>query len=178
MGRGGDRVLRTLSLAVGHRDGRDLELAPRMRGQADDLHRGRRGQVALQVLVPDAVEVVLLRDVGQVPGDRHEVTHRTAGRGQRLPEMLERETRLLAHGGRQIEVFLPVWMVVVNGRGRDAREEHETTATDHDAGSVRHEDAGGPVAMVDDAALTGDALLPPVLRRRSLRASPATGRSR
>ena len=45
--------------------------------------------------------------------------------------------RLLAHGGRQVEVFLPVRMVVIDGGGRHPGEEHEAPPADDDAAERR-----------------------------------------
>ena len=71
--------------------------------------------MAAQVGRPHAVQVVLLVDVGEEARRHHEVGEGGAGRLQRLLEVLHAQHGLLAHGRRQVEVLVPVRVVMVDG---------------------------------------------------------------
>ena len=85
---------------VGHGDRADLELAPGMRGQARHLDRRRRRQVTAEIRGPHAVEVVLLRDVGEEARRRDQIGEGAAGRLEGLLEILHHQHGLLAHRRR------------------------------------------------------------------------------
>src|SRR5215475_1633176 len=55
-------------------NGADLELAPGMGGQARHLDGGRGRQMAPEIGAPDAIEVVLFGDVGEIPRGGDEVS--------------------------------------------------------------------------------------------------------
>src|SRR6266536_5935719 len=88
-------------------------------------------------LGPDPVEIVLLADIGEIARGGDEILHRAARGLERLLEIVHGERGLLAHGSRQVELLLAMRMAVVDGRGRDSREEEETAAPDEEGRRVR-----------------------------------------
>src|SRR5215470_7272450 len=138
-----------------HRDGADLDLAVRVGGEPRDLHGGRGGQVATEILCPHAIEIVLLAHVGEIARGGDQVLHSAARRLQGLPEILHGEDGLFAHGPREVELLLTVRMAVVHGRGRHAREEEQATPPHEKRRRVRHHHVGSAVGMVNGTDILG-----------------------
>ena len=111
-----------------------------------------------QVGGPDAIEVVLLADIGEIARGRDHVAERAAGSLERLLEVLHGERGLLAHAGWQVELLVAMRMAVIDGRRRDAGQEDEAAAAHEQRGRIGHHHVPPPVGVVDDDDFLGHGL--------------------
>ena len=111
--------------------------------------------MSVEIVGPDAIEVVLLAHVGEEARGRYQIAQPAASRLERLFQILHRQHGLLAHRRRQVELLVAVRMAVIHGGRGDARQEDEPATRDDDAGCVGHVDVGAPVGVVHDRDVLG-----------------------